>query len=447
MIEFVEQGIPERFLPAAEAVERFAQDKITAGSDRLVHASLGRMVKHGGLEVTYTNGDTQTYGDTSPELGAVLHNTPKVLGRLAVERDAALAVGEGYIYGDLDFVDPDNPGAVPPVDKLVHIMAQNRTLRHERLARFFDKFRANEPNDPASHYDISNEFYKLFLDKTMTYSCAYFDEDPDNMSLEEAQARKRHLVLKKLQLEPGQRLLDIGSGWGELLFTAAEEYGVIGVGITLSREQLEASQQAARDRGLEGQVTFMQLDYRELAAQARTWNESERFDRVASVGMYEHIGRGNQKQYFAAVNNLLKTGGITVLHTIAQQFDKRVNGLIDKQVFPGGNLPTGGIVLDAAAMEGWRDPVVESLRRHYGLTLYRWWENYENNIDAVKELFAAGEIKHRLLTTDQAFTRLWRIYMGGSAGSFMADNLDLLQFEFTKGINNDKPLTRTKIYT
>jgi cyclopropane-fatty-acyl-phospholipid synthase len=427
-------------------IRDMAVDLSGQAAARGLDAVLQRGIRHGGLEVTFPQGHTETYGDAEPELGMTLR-TYKVLGRLLVQ--PSLAVGEGYAFGDMDFTDPHNPeAAVPPIDKFVQFMAQNYASLpswYDRFAHLRDAF-GRKPNDPASHYDISNDFYKLWLDKSMTYSCAYWDEKPETMTLEEAQDRKIEHILRKLQLEQSMHILDIGSGWGNLLITAAQEHGVTGLGVTLSKEQLAGSQQAAEDAGVEHLVEFRLMNYRDLAADAAEWSEPERFDRVVSVGMYEHIGRGNQKQYFDALNTLLKQGGITLLHTIAQEHDKRINRLVDEHVFPGGNLPTLAIVASAAEKAGLRDPDVESLRQHYAYTLDQWWARFEENLPAVRELFEAGKIKHRTMTDPESFVRLWRFYLATSSGAFRYNNLDLLQCVFTKGLNNDKQLTREHIY-
>lgn len=410
--------------------------------------ALSRFITRDGLEVTYPSGETRIYGDAEPDVGITLH-TNRVIGRLAVK--PTLAIGEGYIFGDVDFTDladPEAPNAeATAIKSFMRVVYANRVDSPAFVAtkNFMNWFR-NEPNDPASHYDIGNDFYRLWLDSTLTYSCGYWGEHPEAMTLEEAQERKVNHVLKKLELEEGQRILDIGSGWGNLLITAAEQYGVRGVGITLSEEQLVGARQAAEDRGVGHLVQFILMGYRELAEGARHWDDDERFDRVVSVGMYEHIGRDNQDQYFEAVNRLLKPGGITLMHSITQQQHNRLNPLMDKYVFPAGNLQTHPMIVEAAIAAGLRDPQTESLRPHYALTTDAWGERHEENLSAVTALFNAGKIKHRLIDEPEPFNRLWRLYLATSSAGFRYGSLDVEQFVFTKGINNQKKLTREHIY-
>jgi len=413
--------------------------------------ALHRFFRHGGLRVDYPDGRTGEYGDTSPEL-IIRVNTNRPILRLAV--DPILAIGEGYTFGEIDFQDPVDENLPPPIDLLGKFVADNGMFNLDRrFGHWFDRQRpATQPNQRdlheaqiQQHYDIGNAFYDLWLDSTKTYSCAYWDEDPAHMSLETAQQRKIEHILRKLRLEPGQKLLDIGCGWGHLLVTAAQQYDIEGLGITLSKEQLAGCRKLAEEHGVADKVRFDLIDYEDLAQQPEF---HDRFDRIVSVGMFEHVGRGRQGFYFAALDKLLKPKGVTLLHTITQQRPgKPVNPWTKKYIFPGGHLPSLSEIANTAAGYGFRDPDVESLREHYALTLDEWWKRFEEAVPTIQSLFDNGRIDHPLVETADQFVRLWRFYLAMSSGGFRYGQLDLLQCVFTKGIDPQKPLTRGHVYS
>ena len=248
------------------------------------------------------------------------------------------------------------------------------------------------------HYDVSNRFYELLLGPSMVYSCAYF-ASPDE-SLEAAQERKLDRICRKLRLEPGERLLDIGCGWGSLLIHAAREYGVQGVGVTLSEAQARLARERVAAAGLSDRIEIRVQDYRELA--------DGPFDKIASVGMYEHVGRGELARYAAAVHELLTPGGLFLNHGIARLHSAppAADTFIYRYVFPDGELSPVTDVMTAMEANGFEVRDVESLREHYPLTLRRWVTNLTAAWDdAVAEV---GEQR----------ARVWRLYMLGSALGF-----------------------------
>ena len=270
------------------------------------------------------------------------------------------------------------------------------------------------------HYDIGNDFYKLWLDDTMTYSCGYFENETD--SLKQAQENKENHILKKLNLKEGQSLLDIGCGWGELIILAAKQYKVKAVGITLSKEQLQKANDRIKAEGLEDLVEVRLSDYREL--------KNISFDRIVSVGMLEHVGKENLSEYFQVVNNLLKDKGISLLHCITGVNEGGNNTWIDKYIFPGGHIPgIKNIITDIAEQE-FELIDIESLRRHYGKTLECWAQNFENALPEIEK------------SKDETFIRMWRLYLNSCAASFNRGNINLHQILFAKGVNNDLPWTR-----
>ena len=274
----------------------------------------------------------------------------------------------------------------------------------------------------SSHYDLGNDFYKLWLDPTMSYSCAYFKSDKD--TLEQAQRNKVDYILQKLYLKPGMTLLDIGCGWGFLLLEAAKKYGVKGYGCTLSKEQWKKSQERIKALGLEGQVTIELTDYRDLEA------KDLQFDRVVSVGMMEHVGRSNYSTYMETVNHLLKQGGIFLLHTITGHDEVVSDPWIRKYIFPGGTLPSLRELIHHAYDADFRVLDVESLRRHYCRTLLCWYKNFCK----VHEQVARWK--------DPSFVRMWDLYLCGCAAAFRIGYIDIHQVLMTKGNNNSLPMTR-----
>ncbi|MPM23761.1 Cyclopropane-fatty-acyl-phospholipid synthase [bioreactor metagenome] len=258
----------------------------------------------------------------------------------------------------------------------------------------------------------------------MTYSCGYFKSTCD--SLNDAQKNKTSHILRKLNLNKSQTLLDIGCGWGELILTAAKEYNVKAMGITLSSEQFNKVKERIRAEGLENLVEVELLDYREI--------KNKKFDRIVSVGMIEHVGKELLPEYFSKVKNLLDEDGISLLHCITGINGDGVNSWINKYIFPGGYIPTIKELITYMSDEEFYLLDVESLRRHYGKTLEHWSRNFENALPEVMKRY------------DEKFIRMWRLYLNGCAASFNSGNIDIHQFLFTKGVNNHLPWTREYIY-
>ncbi len=278
--------------------------------------------------------------------------------------------------------------------------------------------------DNASyHYDIGNDFYQLWLDKSMTYSCGYFKTQED--TLEQAQQNKVNYILQKLNLKEGNTLLDIGCGWGELIISAAKQYKVNALGVTLSTEQLEKAKIKINEEGLEDLVEVQLMDYRQI--------KNRTFDRIVSVGMIEHVGKDFLQEYFKVINTLLSNGGISLLHCITS-LKGGTNRWIDKYIFPGGYVPSVSELICNISDESFHLVDLESLRRHYGRTLENWAENFENSILEISKI------------KDETFIRMWRLYLNACAASFNAGNIDIHQFVFSKGLANEVPWTRDYLY-
>ena len=261
------------------------------------------------------------------------------------------------------------------------------------------------------HYDVSDDFYALWLDPRRVYSCAYYRED--SMTLAQAQEAKLDLICRKLALKPGERFLDIGAGWGALMLWAAEHYGVDATGITLSKNQHAHVQQMIKSRGLEGRVRMELLDYRNM-------DTSRTFDKIASVGMFEHVGHANMPAYFRKVCSLLKPGGLVLNHGITAggpdhgQLGAGMGDFIEKYIFPGGELLHISQVLRDMTLGGLEMVDTENLRPHYARTLWAWSDALEAQLDAAQRVLASTSDAVR----SGKILRAYRLYLAGSAMSF-----------------------------
>jgi cyclopropane-fatty-acyl-phospholipid synthase len=341
-----------------------------------------------------------------------------------------MKLGEAYVEGHIDFKGSLHE-AFRAGERFVRAAGRGRL---GALAKAVRHSRGRDRKAIAYHYDVSNEFYALFLDRNMVYSCAYFEREDD--TLEAAQVQKLDHILGKLRLAPGERLLDIGCGWGGLVFRAVEKFGARAVGITLSQNQHDYVRDEIRRRGLEGRCEVRLQDYRDVP-------EGGGFDKIASVGMFEHVGLKNLPLYFARIRALLRDGGLALNHGITSvDPDSRAVGMgagdfIGRYVFPHGQLPHIGLVLQAMSASGLEATDVESLRRHYARTTELWASRLEANAERARAL--AGEKRYRI----------WSIYLAGCAHGFAQNWMNIYQVLACKqgppGLN-PLPLTREYMY-
>jgi cyclopropane-fatty-acyl-phospholipid synthase len=372
---------------------------------RILDEILKRLVRKGHVQVRYWDRTYGHYGDMHGATSTlkVEITDPRVVRKLLV--NASLALGEGYVNGQV-LIDEEQ------LPLLFELIARNQPATP--LRQPFRRHRNRKEEQKSyieSHYDVGNDYYDLFLDPTRLYSCAYFVNKSD--SLEMAQRQKIDHLLNKLQLKPGMRLLDIGCGWGHLAVAAAKKYGVKVLGITLSEEQLKGAQELAEREGVTDLVEFRGVNYLDL--------EGEQFDRIISVGMFEHVGKGNSNQYFSKVAELLVEGGISVLHTITQQFPMPTDAWVDKYIFPGGYLPTVAEIADGIANSGLYAVDYENLWRHYADTLLHWRHAHQRNRDRIIAKFG------------RKFYRIRDFWLAGSEGGFRYGRLGLIQVVITKG--------------
>ena len=293
------------------------------------------------------------------------------------------------------------------------------TYRYLTNFNFINRSKSNV----AHHYDISEKLYDLFLDENRQYSCAYFKNDND--SLETAQKNKMNHIIKKLNLKNNQKVLDIGSGWGTLAIEIAKQSKCEVTGITLSENQLKYSQNKVKELNLENQVNFKLMDYREL---------NEKFDRVVSVGMFEHVGRKFYGKYFEKVSNLLADDGLALIHTIGSVMTPRdPHPWITKYIFPGGYTPSLSEVAKPIERSGLIISDMEVLRMHYSHTLRHWKERFLGKKDEVLTMF------------DEKFYRMWEFYLAGCEMAFKWGDQVVFQFQLTKDLTT-APNTRDYIY-
>jgi len=331
-------------------------------------------------------------------------------GLRALASPAMGSLARAYVHGDLDFT-----GSAQKMLGIAESMVGSVSLGHDhvraQLKSWLHRKRGNRRNI-AHHYDVSNAFYRMWLDQRMVYSCAYFRHDAD--TLDAAQVQKLDHICRKLRLAAGERLLDIGCGWGALLFHAAERYGVDATGITLSQNQFDHVTGEIAARGLSGRVRVFLRDYLDLA-------EDSGYDKVASVGMFEHVGLRRFPDYFRKIHHVLKPGGLVLNHGItlnsagAQNLGSDISDFVEDYVFPGGQLTHVARVIEAMAKEGLEPFDAESLREHYARTLWQWVDRLEAHADSARA--EVGDERYRI----------WRIYMAGSAHAFDRGWLSLWQ--------------------
>jgi cyclopropane-fatty-acyl-phospholipid synthase len=370
---------------------------------------------------------------------------PNVL-RSLLRSDRQVALGEAFIYGDFD-ISGDILAVFPIAEYLEqkHFSTGSKLRIGGLLLGLPSKLhgeqagaelhgrthsKARDRQAVSFHYDLSNEFYQVWLDPSMVYSCAYF-KSPDD-SIEAAQKQKLDYICRKLRLHAGEHLLDIGCGWGGLIMHAAREYGVHATGITLSRRQLALAQERIHQAGLSSRCEVCLLDYRDA-------HQLGPFDKLVSVGMVEHVGENALAEYFRCAYDLLKPGGVFLNHGIGRAGNRPKPGektFTDVYVFPDGELIPISTTLARAEETGFEIRDVENLREHYFFTLMQWLRRLEANEARAKEL--VGELKYRI----------WRLYLAGSAYYFQSGKLDLYQSLLVKTADGrcGMPLTRDDWY-
>ncbi|MEQ8257105.1 MAG: cyclopropane-fatty-acyl-phospholipid synthase family protein [Roseovarius confluentis] len=395
---------------------------------KILDVFVTHLFRKGDFSLTYPDGTTRRYGNGGTPSAAITLHDPALPRKIIMAPE--LAVGEAYMDGTLTIVDDDLRSFLTLA--VSNMAAQGKPWFHRpldiyrQLSRYINQFnpakraRANV----AHHYDLSGELYDLFLDEDRQYSCAYFAR-PD-MTLEQAQAAKKRHIADKLLLKPGMRVLDIGCGWGGMALTLARDYGAEVVGVTLSKEQHALATRRAAEAGLSDKVKFHLMDYRSVTGT---------FDRIVSVGMFEHVGVPHYREYFRTVHDLLAEDGVALIHTIGQTDEPgATNPWILKYIFPGGYCPSLSEATRAIEVNALHTCDIEVWRLHYAETLRHWYDRFMANIDRVRELY------------DDRFCRMWRYYLIACEATFRHNSQVVFQFQLSRQ-QDAVPLTRDYLYS
>ncbi len=385
-----------------------------------------RLIPIGMLTFIWPNGSMYRFGEmvpNGPRFDIVIRFTdPWIVWKIALFPE--LCFGEGYTDGRILF----EKGSLPEFFDLwvanvqarkagPGLLSRLRLTVLRRLQQCNDRLRARR--NVAHHYDLSDLLYKQFLDKDRQYSCAYFTAP--GISLEEAQEAKKRHIAAKLRLQPGLRVLDIGCGWGGMALALARSADVHITGITLSEEQLRVARARAEEAGLSDRVSFELCDYREVQGQ---------FDRIVSVGMFEHVGVPHYRDFFDRLRDLLTPDGIALVHSIGRRGGAGLtNPWIRKYIFPGGYVPALSEVLPAVERSGLWATDVEVLRLHYAETLRHWRKRFHERMPFVQQIY------------DERFCRMWDFYLAASEAAFRYNHQMVFQLQLTRAIDA-VPLTR-----
>ncbi len=391
---------------------------------------LKRFIEVGHLRLTDADGTAYDFGTVGaePSVGLRLHDNE--IGR-KIALNPGLNVGEAYMDGKLTFDQGD-------LRDFFAVIGANmpRLYRDTRWTRATSFIRRNilrpiQQHNPvgkaqknvAHHYDLSDDLFDLFLDEDRQYSCAYFTTP--NSSLEQAQADKKRHLASKMLLKPGQKVLDIGSGWGGMAIYLAKTEDVDVTGVTLSKEQHQVSNARAQEAGLSERVRFVLQDYREL---------DDSFDRIVSVGMFEHVGANHFVEFFRKVRSLLADDGVCVLHSIGRFSEPgATNPWLSKYIFPGGYTPALSEVMTAVERTHLVTTDIEILRVHYADTLKHWWRRFTENRERIRDLY------------DERFCRMWEFYLLACENAFRSDDQMVFQLQFSKRLMT-VPLTRDYMF-
>ncbi len=386
------------------------------------------LISQGRLSVTYPDGSVKDYEGAAPgpQVAISLQN-PSLPRRIMLSPE--MAVGEGYMDGQLTIQGDDLEGFLRL--SIANMAAQGRTWMHHpvsilrylgRRAQQFNPAGRSREN-VAHHYDLSGALYDLFLDEDRQYSCAYFTHQ--DMSLASAQEAKKAHIARKLLLRPGMRVLDIGCGWGGMGLTLARDYGAQVLGVTLSTEQHKVADARAQAEGLEDRARFELIDYRDVGG---------KFDRIVSVGMFEHVGLPQYRTYFGKINDLLTEDGVALVHTIGRAKPPGVTSpWISKYIFPGGYVPSMSEMTAAVERSGLITTDLEVWRLHYAETLRHWYDRFMVRISEARKLY------------DDRFCRMWRFYLKASELTFRLDRQVVFQVQLSRR-QDAVPLTRDYLY-
>ena len=345
-------------------------------------------------------------------------------------RNPGLYFGEGYMNQEILIIEGTIEQLIDLITSCYDDFIQNNFIYriYENFSGYFKIFQqlneaVKSKQNVAHHYDLKEDLYKLFLDQDMQYSCAYFHNE--NISLEQAQIDKKKHIINKLQITENMNVLDIGCGWGGMAIEIAKQTGANVKGITLSENQFNTASKRAQEEGLSEKISFKIQDYR---------NETHKYDRIVSVGMFEHVGIKYFKAYLKKTYDLLKENGVFLLHTIGQRgIPTATSPWIRKYIFPGGYIPSLSDIINETQKLNINITDIEILRLHYAHTLTHWYRNVQKNKDKIVKMI------------DERFYRMWEFYLLASKYSFVNMGNVVFQIQIAKNINN-LPLTRNYMY-
>lgn len=400
---------------------------------RISEYALDRMLRSlwrdGALHVVMPSGKNYSYGITNGDSVTVRLQSAAAVRHLALNPEMAL--GETYMNGQLTIDGDDLQRFLALVVQNVQRGVERRVwwqkplLKSRAVLRWLaqNNFAERARGNVAHHYDLSERLYGLFLDQDRQYSCGYFEEA--TQTLDQAQTQKKKHIARKLMIEPGMSVLDIGCGWGGMALTLAKDYGARVVGVTLSKEQHAYATERAKREGLADRVDFRLCDYRSI---------DETFDRIVSVGMFEHVGLRHFNEYFDTVRERLSPDGIAVIHTIGRTAPATgTNPWIAKYIFPGGYVPTASEVMRAVENNRLWTTDIECWRLHYAYTLRHWYRRFQAHEEEVAAMY------------DDRFVRMWRFYLAACEQTFRNGPQAVFQFQLSRNIDA-VPLTRNYLY-
>ncbi len=374
------------------------------------------------VSVALWDGQVIRTSDAPPVATVAIHSA-RAIRRMA--RNPFYQFCEAYANGQIDVVG----------DLVDVITKMDESLRTSRAAQFlyemftnwlrlpkFNSLSASRDN-VHHHYDIGNDFYRLWLDEQLAYTCAYFP-DPE-VTLEQAQTAKFDHVCRKISLRPGDSVVEAGCGWGGLALHMARQYGARVTAYNVSREQIAYARRRAREAGLADRVEFVEDDWRRIKG---------RYDAFVSIGMLEHVGKSNYRRLGEVIHRSLTTCGRGIIHSIGRNKPAPVDRWIERRIFPGSYPPSLAEMLQVLEPREFSVLDVENLRLHYAMTLRHWLSRFEAAIDQVAKMF------------DERFVRMWRLYLAGSVSAFETGSLQLFQVVFARGTVNELPITRDHLY-
>jgi cyclopropane-fatty-acyl-phospholipid synthase len=369
------------------------------------------------------NGEEIAASGNVPIARIVFHDRPTFWKVLL---DPNLQFGDAYSDGRLE-VDGDLVGFLEAVNRARSATNASGSMIPPALIRGLRRARDNTRNGSRKnihhHYDIGEDFYRLWLDDEMVYSGAYFPTSA--MTLEDAQRAKLNYVCRKLWLRPGETVVEVGGGWGGLALLMAREYGVTVKSFNISRSQLQYARRRAQAEGLDSRVEFIEDDYRNITG---------RFDALVSLGMLEHVGARHYREFGRMMNRCLSSTGRGLIQSIGQDLASKTSCWIERRIFPGAYPPTLREMTDLFEPSGFSILDIENLRLHYAKTLRHWLNRFEASVEVVTEMF------------DERFVRMWRLYLAGSCAAFTSGGLQLFQVVFARPGVNETPWTRSRLY-